>query len=246
MPVRAETYAFARPVPYLLQRGTEQTIEAPIRHGATGSLVEPTASGSTVTITRPDGTELVSGASVTVSSSTAQYDVTPSASETLGPSWTVEWSLVIDSVTHRFRQSAFMCQYVPTNVISAIDLYEALPDLKAAVPQEQGERGSNVGWQPQIDSAFYAMVRKLIDDGRQVWKIREVTGAYDWLNAKARMLCIGAIRYGSDSTWAEKMKDAAMDLRRAEASWRIQYDDESATIRRGQAAKYTLAGLRSL
>ena len=62
MGIRVATYAFARPVPYLFQQGVTETIQAPIRHGSTGALVAPTAAGSSVTITDPAGTEIVSGA----------------------------------------------------------------------------------------------------------------------------------------------------------------------------------------
>ena len=69
MGIRVATYAFARPVPYLFQQGVTETIQAPIRHGSTGALVVPTVAGSSVTITDPAGTEIVSGAAVAVSSS---------------------------------------------------------------------------------------------------------------------------------------------------------------------------------
>ena len=138
MAVRQATYAFARPAPYLLERGVAQTIQAPIRHGSAGSLVAPDS--GTITINRPDGTALVSGAAVTVSSSTASYDVTPSASETLGAGWDVLWTLVFDGTTYPvFRQSAYLVKYVPPNLISAQDLYTRVPELQHRVPQSQDD-----------------------------------------------------------------------------------------------------------
>jgi hypothetical protein len=235
MAVREATYSFSRPAPYLLERGALQTIEAPIRYGSAGSLVAP-ASG-TITINRPDGTALVSGAAVTVSSSTATYAVTPAASETLGAGWDVLWTLTIGGVVYpTFRQSAYLVKYVPPMVISARDLYTRIPELEHRVPQAQDDTdrgGTGTGWQPQIDEAYYELIRRLLSDGREPWKIREVTGYRDWLLTRALQLCVGTISFGPDSAWAQQSKALHFEMQRASAALRFQYDDEAAGIRRG-------------
>ena len=244
MTVRAATYAFARPAPYLLQRGQAQTIQAPIRHGTDGDLVEVTESGSTVTVKRPDGTSLVSGAAVSVSSSTAGYLLTPSASEALGAGWTVEWSLVIAGVTYPYRQAGYLCDWVPPNVVSVQDLYTRIPELAARVPQQQGATargGTGEGWQRQIDDAFWELVRRLIEDAHKPWLIREVTGYRDWLLVRSLQLCVQAMTYGADGVWAQKSKELAYELKRVEARLKIQYEDDAATYRRGRHSSFRMA-----
>jgi hypothetical protein len=240
MGFRQATYAFGRPVPYLLERGAAQTIQAPVRYGSAGGLVAPDS--GTISVEKPDGTFLVSEEAVTISSSIAQYTLTPSSSEALGEGWTVYWDLTIGGVAYpTFRQAAYLCKHVPPNVISANDLYSRRPELEARVPQKQGARGDDVGWQPQIDEAYYELIQRLLDDGRRPWLIREVTGYRSWLLTRALQLCVQAIPGGLDSSWAQASKDLAFELRGAEARLRFQYDDEAATVRRGGSPVIRLA-----
>lgn len=245
MAIRAATYAFSRPAPYFLERGATQTITAPIRHGSGGGLVVPDS--GTITITRPDGTDFVSGQPVTVSSSTASFTVSPAASETLGDGWTVLWTLTFSGVVYpTYRQSAYLVQYVPPNVISERDLYARVPELEHRVPQSQGATdrgGSGEGWQPQIDEAYYELLRRLIDDGREPWKVREVTGYRDWLLTRALQLCVGTISFGPDSTWAQQNKQLYFDMRAVEARMKFQYDDQAANVRRGASPVISLSAV---
>lgn len=243
MPVRVATYALARPAPYLLERGASQTIEAPIRHGSDGSLVAPDS--GTITIVRPDGTELVSDAAVTVASSTATYTVLPSSSETLGAGWEARWTLTIDGVVYPiYRNSAYLCEYVPPSVVSVLDLYTHIPELQHRVPQSQDvttRGGSGEGWQRQIDEAYFELLRRMLDDGRKPWLIREVTGYREWLLTRALQLCVGAISFGPDSTWAQHAKRLYFELQRVEARFRIQYSTDNADTRQGGSPVIRLA-----
>ncbi len=240
MAVRVATYALIRAAPFFLERGAEQTIEFPIRHGSDGSLVAPDS--GTVTINRPNGTSLVSGAAVSVPSSTAQYTLTPAASETLGAGWDILLTPVIGGVTYpTMRQSAYLCEYVPPCVISVLDLYERIPELRARIPPSQGERGDNTGWQPQVDAAYYEFLQRMIDDGQRPWLVREVTGYRDWLLTRALQLCVRAISHGPDSSWAQESKQLHFDMQRAEGRLRFQYSDEHHDIRRAGSPVYTLA-----
>lgn len=244
MSVRTATYAFGRPVPFLLERGVAQTIQAPVRHGADGSLVEPDA-GGTVTILRPDGTAFVSGATVSITSSIAGYELTPSSSETLGEGWETRWSLSFSSVAYPvFRQAAYLCDYVPPNVVSVYDLYTRIPELSARVPRRQGaaaDGGTGEGWQRQIDEAYYELIRRLLEDGQKPWLIREVTGYRDWLLTRALQLCVGAVSYGPQDDWAQHSKELHFELQRVEARLRFQYSDEDAGLRRGAPGAIRLA-----
>ena len=241
MGIRVATYAFARPVPYLFQQGVTETIQAPIRHGSTGALVAPTAAGSSVTITDPAGTEIVSGAAVAVSSSTAGYALTPPASGTLGEGWTVVWTLIIDGETYTYRQSAILCEFVPPNLISVIDVVGRFPELQHRVPQSQGDRGDGVGWQPQIDTAYYEFIQGLLDDARPIWLIREATGYRPWLLARALQLCIAAIPVVGESSWTQAAKDLFFELRGAKSAMRLQYSKDSPSRRRGGSPVNRLA-----
>ena len=240
MTVRVDTYALALQAPPLLQREASNTLSAPVRYGASGAVVAP--SSGTITITRPDGTALVSAASVTISSSIATYTLTPSAAETLGAGWTVVWALTIDGAAYTFRQSAYLCQYVPPNVISAADLYVRMPELANRVPPAQSDRGtgSGVGWQPQIDAAYYELIQRLIGDGQRPWEIREVTGYREWLLTRALQLAVGTIPSSADDQWRQARTDAYHAHQRAEAGLRLQYDDDAPGHRRGAGPTVTL------
>ena len=245
MAIRQATYAFARPAPYLLERGATQTLTAPIRHGSGGGLIAP-ASG-TVPIARPDGTNLVEDQPVAVSSSTAQFTVAPAASETLGAGWTVLWTLTFSGVVYPvYRQSAYLVKYVPPNVISERDLYARIPELQHRVPQSQGDTdrgGSGEGWQPQIDEAYFELLRRLIDDGRKPWLVREVTGYRDFLLNRALQLCVGTISFGPDSTWAEQSKRLHFEGKTVAARMRFQLDDEDSATRRGASPVLRVAAV---
>lgn len=251
MAVRTATYALARPVPYLLEAGystadgnSGQTISAPIRYGSDGSLVTVTQSGSTVTITKPDSSDLVSAGSVVISSSIPTYTLaagTPSTAEALGRGWMIEWALVIGADVYTFRQTAYLCSYVPHLTVSAADLYARMPELEHRVPQSQGERGSDVGWQPQIDEAWYEFLRWMLSNAREPWKITEATGHHDFVLTRALQLCVQAIPGGLDSVWARSSRDLHFEVERARAGLRLRYDDESPAIRRGASPVIRLA-----
>lgn len=243
MAVRSETYALARPVPYLLEQSyasgdgsTGQTIEAPIRQTGDGALVAPTQTGSTVTVLDPSGTAVVDGAAVDVSGSVASYTFaagSPTTSHALGDGWSIVWSLVIGGEVYPFRHPAILCQYVPRNIITAADLYggDGIAELRHAVPQAQGERGDGTGWAPQIDAAYYQFIRTLIADGRPVWRAREPTNYRDWLLAQALYNATHAIPAPEGSMWATYRKDAYHRLQRAGAGLHLQFDAEPVTRR---------------
>jgi len=250
--VRSETYSLSRPVPYLLERaysasggGTGQTIEAPIRQTGDGALVAPTESGSTVTVLDASGTAVVNAAAVTVSGSTASYTFSagvPGATYAVGDGWTVIWALVISGEIYTFRHAAILCEYVPRNVITAADLYggDGIPELRHSVPQAQGDRGDATGWAPQIDAAYYELIRRMLADGRPIWRSREPTGYRDWLLATALLRAAESIPAPEGSPWHTYRRDAWHRRQRAEARLRLQYDTEDVSIRRpGDGPIYT-------
>ncbi len=234
MPIRAETYAFARQAPYLVEQAYAQTIAAPIRHGITGGLVVP-ASG-TITITDPDGTELVSATAVTVTGSQATYEWTTTTATDLGGGYTTIWALTMpDGEPYTFRQSAFVMEYVPRNVVDATAIYRRIPELRHRIPPSQAASGDNTGWQPQIDDAYFEMVNWMLENGKPPWKVREITGYRAYLLARSVQLCVGTVRADEGSEFAQHAKNVAFEVRGARATMRLQYDTKPATTRTAAA-----------
>ncbi len=241
MSVRVDTRALSIPHSYLLRRGVEQTISAPIRYGPGGALVSPVEAESSITIERPDGTFLASGAAVVVSSSTATYTLTPDASEALNEGWTVYWSLAFDSgePAEVFRHEAMLVEYHLFPVISERELYIREPELRYKVPQSQkpiAKGGDGTGWQPQIDDAYHWVIRTLIERGDRIWKCRSATGLRDAVEVLCLERCSKAVRQDTDGMWREKAKGYGFDFRTAWAKVRLQYDDENPRVRRGVSA----------
>ena len=144
-----------------LERGRTQTISCPTsRAGATA-----TPTSGTVTISRPDGTVLVT-ASVTVAS-IATYSLTgaTTTAEALGEGWLIEWALVMpDAVTHTFRQDAALCRRTLYPVISQDDLTQRHSDLPSLL-------GAAASYQPYIDEAFFTISTRLIGAGRRPYLV---------------------------------------------------------------------------
>lgn len=241
MATRAATYALARPIPYLLQQGGAQTIDFPVRHGATGALVAPTAAGSTVTIKRPAGTSFAAAQAVTVASSLASYDVASTAAEDVGDGWEVLLSLVIDGNTYPFRRNAYLCEYVPPCPISVADLYTAVPELRSQIPQAQDTNGTAEGWQPQIDAAYFEWLRELIGNGRKVWLLRSADDYFDRVLYRAAQMACDAVPAEEGSPWARLSKQMWRELERARGNVRLGYSDEAVKTRLGGSPQTILA-----
>ena len=144
-----------------LERGRTQTISCPTsRAGATA-----TPTSGTVTVSRPDGTVLVT-ASVTVAT-IATYSLTgaTTTAEALGEGWLIEWALVMpDAVTHTFRQDAALCRRTLYPVISQDDLTQRHSDLPSLL-------GAAASYQPYIDEAFFTICTRLIGAGRRPYLV---------------------------------------------------------------------------
>lgn len=240
------TLALDRPTALMAVRGALNTLRWPLRQGRDGALVAPTGTGSSYTVTRRDGTVLVSAAAVTVSSSIATGTWSPAAAETLGAGYTVEATLAFadGSEPFRVREEAFLVSYLPPCTVSERNLYARIPELRHRIPQSQGDRGDGTGWQPQIDDAYHTLLRKLIEDGRRPWAIRDVTGSHDLLLAMALRNAVGTIQYGPDSPFVTVERALYHEIQRAEASFKIQYEDNTPEIRDAGAQSYRLGASR--
>ena len=236
------TYAAVREAPYYIVRGLSQRLEVPIRHGSTGALVAPDAA-STMTITDTSGTVIVDAQAVTVTASVAGYTLTPAATLALGSGAEVRFTPVYSAVTNpAIREEAFICEYVPPNRISAVQLYggTGLPELKYRVPQHQGPNGDSVGWQPQIDSAYWAFLSKVKRSGRKAWLIRD--GDYrEWLLAHALLNCCRTVQHGPDDAWAKTLRDAQDRAVKADGELQLNFSDDGAGTRRAVSPTTQLA-----
>ncbi len=235
MAYRLTTRALDIPTSYLLRRGVTQVISAPIRYGSGAPLVEPVEADSTVTIVRPDGTNLVSGAGVVVSSSIATYEVTLPASEILDEGWDVVWSLAFEpgETPDEFRHGGILVEYSLFPVISEREIYIEEPELRHRVPQDQGPEGDDTGWQPQIDAAWHSVIRRLIERGERLWKIREAVGLHDAVLYEALHRCCKSAKQDPDGIWLTKTKGYRYDARDAWGQLKLQYDTDTPTERRG-------------
>lgn len=234
MAERDDTYAPARPIPYLLGRVASQTVSLPIRNGSAGALVAPTQTGSTLTVTRPDTGNLVTDGAITVVNSVATYDLPSMVGLPLGSGWTLLWTLVIGGVTYTHRFDAYACDYVPASAISVLDLFAREPELRHRVPQSQAAAtrgGSGEGWQVQVDEAYYDLIQALLDRGESPWLIRGLTGLRAWLRSRALMLCCRALSTATDDQWDRKAGVYFAEWRAADGSLAIQHDADPSTLR---------------
>lgn len=162
MPSVSDTNYSARlALPDLIERGAACKLRCPMYRA--GALVAP--SSGTITITDAGGTEQVSAAAVTITSSVATYTYTPATTLALGEGWRVEWSLVMpDGLTHTVRNDAALVRrrlYCP---ITEADLYrvESGLDPAAAAPLTAKADYADV-----IDEAWTQVQLRLIEQGNR-------------------------------------------------------------------------------
>jgi len=232
MAERDDTYAPARPIPYLLGRVAAQTVSLPIRNGSAGALVLPSAGA--LTITRTDGGAAITAGTVTFPGDIATADLSSMVGVTLGAYYTLVWALTIGGVPYTYRIDAYACDYVPACAISVLDLFTREPELKHRVPQSQAATtrgGSGEGWQVQVDEAYYDLIQALLDRGESPWLIRGLTGLRAWLRSRALMLCCRALSTTTDDQWDRKAGVYFAEWKAADGSLAIQHDVDPATLR---------------
>jgi len=230
MAERDDTYAPARPIPYLLGRVAAQTVSLPIRNGSAGTLVVPSA--GTLAVTCPSGT--VTAGTVTFPGDVATCDLSTMVGLSLGAGYTLVWTLTIGGVPYTYRFDAYLCDYVPASAISVLDLFSREPELKHRIPQSQAATtrgGSGEGWQVQVDEAYYDLIQTLLDRGESPWLIRGLTGLRAWLRSRALMLCCRALSTTTDDQWDRKAGVYFAEWKAADGSLAIQHDVDPATMR---------------
>lgn len=118
--------------PEMIEAGRSNALTCPLYRD--GAVVAP-ASG-TFTLTRSDGSVVVSGAASIVSS-VATYTVTSgdTSAETRGDTYQVEWTLVVSGTTYRFRRRCVIGRSRLHPVVTDADLTEGRhSDLARVLP----------------------------------------------------------------------------------------------------------------
>ena len=200
-------------------------------------------SSTTVVVKDSTGTAMTVGA-VSIVSSKAVATLTPAATLVLGTGYDVYWTPDFTSVRYQVvRQTAVMCEFVPPAVISEADLVggEGIPELAYRVPFAQGASGSAVGWQPQVDAAYYAFLREFTNNGRKLWLIRDASGYREWCLAKALLLAVRSIPDDPDGQWATKARELRLELADAAGRVQIQFSDDAPGVRRSGSPTTQLA-----
>lgn len=147
-------------LPDLLERGRANALSCPVWQD--GALVAP--SSGTVTIYDGAGEVVVSAAAVTVTASIATYSYTPASTVDYGEGWRVEWTLVISTVTHVFRQDAALVRVVLHSPITDADLFRRVSSLD---PSGSAPISSVADYQDYLDEAHTVIQGRLLAAGNR-------------------------------------------------------------------------------
>ena len=182
-------YTARIPYPDVIERGRQQTVALEMYRD--GALAAPTASGSTLTIYKPDGTKLVDAGAITVTSSIATYTLTALVlAETiaLGERYLQEWSLVMpDGSTRTYRRTMAVARRALFPVITDADLTAEYADL---VTQLAGLYSS---LQPLIDEAWKRIIRAAIRKGVLTYTVMDAEAFADWHRELTHFLAFKAL-----------------------------------------------------
>lgn len=158
--------------PALIQRAADQTLLVEV--GSEQTREREAISAGTVTLYDTARVALVTAGSLTPSSTIpgrASYSLSASAvpaSLPLGRGYRLVWSLTVAGTAYVLERDAALCRQVPSPTVTAEDLYARHPDLA----EQTWDRQVATRWQPQIDSAWRAIVQRLDSRGRRhelVW-----------------------------------------------------------------------------
>jgi hypothetical protein len=175
MPAAETQYTFRTAYPSVYQRARATTVSMPVYRD--GSLVAPTASGSSFSLLAPDGTELVDGAAITVTGSVATYSLGAAsipATLSLGEGYQEVWVLVLPDGTTRTvdHECALALRPLAPVITDA--------DLEGDYPLASRDRPDGLAsWQAFIDQAWRKILGRLASEGhysymiKSAWSFRE-------------------------------------------------------------------------
>jgi hypothetical protein len=162
-------YTFVTPHPDLLVRGRAQTVEMRVEYA--GAVVSVTASGSTFSLLKPDGTAIVDAEAVTVTAGVPSFALTtvhlPSTLTPLGEGYQEVWTLVTPTGTRIVDREAALCLRPLVPVVSQATLLEDYPNLMTFVGAT-----AITHLQTFITSAWIEIVNRLVGEGHLAYLIK--------------------------------------------------------------------------
>ena len=149
----------------LLVRGVDSALSLRIEQN--GAAVTPSA--LTVSVYRPDGSALVSAASVTPAA-TSSYTVAAAttAQEALGDAWRVEWTATVGGVPTVYRNEAALVRTKLHPVITDTDLYNIASGLDPTSPTALTSETTYSQWR---DEAWNQINARIIGQGQRPWLV---------------------------------------------------------------------------
>lgn len=187
-------YGVRASVPDFVERERAQVLSLAVWRD--GALVVPTA--GTVTIQRPDGTNLVSAAAATITSGIAQYSLSaPAATEPLSSLWLQIWSLTLDGIVRPYRREMILCRRALYPTVTEQDLIDEYLDVQALLGKVLQS------FQGFIDLAWKEILRDLINRGFVPQLIVSAGSLFDWHRHLTFVyLFKAALRAQSSDRWA--------------------------------------------
>lgn len=232
----ATTFRTARFLtPDYLVRGQDNVITCPL--WASGALVAPTQSGSTVTVYDTSNTAIVSAAAVTVTGSIATYTIPASvlpATLSLGMGWRVEWSLVVSSVATVYRNNAGLVRSPLAPMITDADLFRRESSLN---PSGGAPISSLSTFQDFVDEAWITLHGRLAGKGSLPHLIMEPSALREPLLMLTLHLVFEDFRTRLNETWADKAKDYGSKYERAWNDLRFEYDTADSGVSDGRTKR---------
>ena len=226
MPIQATQYAQRFPLPDVIERGVNLTLEAPIYSGA---LLAAPSSG-TCTIYDEDGATVSTGA-VTVASSVATYAIlgTLTSPYELAMNWRVEWSLVMpDTRTYRFSNPAALVLRRIWAVLTDTDLISGrYHDLNRYLP------AGTTSWESWRVTSWEEIQRRLLKDERRPWLIMDPGAMLDVhrdLTLSLVFSAIGMTQRTSERDWTGLARDHRDAYERGWRSLSFAYDTSETRV----------------
>lgn len=152
-----------------LERGRDNVIKQAMYDS--GALVAP--SSGTVTVYNATGAAVLSGATVTITGSTAQYTVLAAtlASELLGEGWSIVWSLVMpDGTTRTIRRAASLVRSRLHPPAIAADLFARIRSLDPSNAHPITKL-TLAQFDDYLDECWRQIEERLLRRGRRPWLV---------------------------------------------------------------------------
>lgn len=190
--------------PDYLERDADETAALPVYDGdAAGQPVVVFTSG-TFQLRRPDGTDLFDTPKVVTvagGANTASWLAADTADEDVGARWREVWAMDRSGVQEVFTRTAYLCRYVPRQVITDTDLEAVVPGLDRYRPSSQ------TSWAPQRTEAWNQLQARLIGKGNRPnlimdsWALRTIHLYWTlWLIAEL------LIAQGQGGAWNDRLE----------------------------------------